>query len=706
MSDEETITVADVSAGPGGAADTPAGTPVDLPVVDILTGRGFVTGKSGSGKSNTVSVMLENLLDNNFPVLIVDSDGEYYGLKEEYEVLHVGADDECDIQVTADHAEKIASLALEENIPIILDVSGYLDDDDADQLVLETTRHLFAKEKKLKKPFLVVIEECHEYIPEQSGMGEAGKMLIKIGKRGRKHGLGIVGISQRPADVKKDFITQCDWLVWHRLTWRNDTKVVGRILGSEYADAIEEMGDGEGFLVADWATDIQRVQFHRKRTFDAGATPGLEDFERPELKSVSGDLVSELTDISDEKERRESEIADLQQELDKKEAKIQQLEDELEEARDLSQMADQFAQALLQRSEAPHRGGQGRNFNRPAEQADIEDYHPEQSTNNSDGPTPTGQTPAGDPGFDPLISEAEPSREDAEGPSQPTPSEPTADEQSVDDPMAALGASTEASTATDETDETDETDAPNETVDSEKIPTDPIEALNTSAFDSTDGSTFDFSAEESAFDGTAGESAPVDPSPVDPNQVSGPTDAERKQAASDSKFGTVTRKEIAEEAMQFAEAVELGTRDAVVDELQERIAGLPELSIGMLRHYREVGSSKPLAAHNAAGGDDNQQLAYSRNRPLRQAQLIRHTGRGRYAYAVPELIREAYANQLDDEEVAAMVQSIESVFRESVPDPRDDETVDADESAVTTADTDGSAADTDDSDDLGFGFDL
>jgi hypothetical protein len=73
---------------------------------------------------------------------------------------------------------------------------------------------------------------------------------------------------------------------------------------------------------------------------------------------------------------------------------------------------------------------------------------------------------------------------------------------------------------------------------------------------------------------------------------------------------------------------------------------------------------------------------------------------------VPELIREAYANQLDDEEVTAMVQSIESVFRESVPDPRDDETVDADESAVTTADTDGSPVDTDDSDDLGFGFDL
>jgi hypothetical protein len=687
MSDEETITVADVSSGPGGAPDTAAGTPVDLPVVDILTGRGFVTGKSGSGKSNTVSVMLENLLDNNFPVLVVDSDGEYYGLKEEYEVLHVGADDECDIQVTADHAEKIASLALEENIPIILDVSGYLDDDDADELVLETTRHLFAKEKKLKKPFLVVIEECHEYIPEQSGMGEAGKMLIKIGKRGRKHGLGIVGISQRPADVKKDFITQCDWLVWHRLTWRNDTKVVGRILGSEYADAIEEMGDGEGFLVADWASDIQRVQFHRKRTFDAGATPGLEDFERPELKSVSGDLVSELTEISDEKERRESEIADLKQELEKKEARIQQLEQELEEARDLSRMADQFAQALLQRSEAPHRGGQGRNRNRPAEQADIDYYPAEESAD--DRNTAEGD----DPGFDPLIAEAEPGRGEGESPDTPaTPSEPATptDEPAVDDPMAALGTDTADTSESDASSASADERA--ETADGEKIPTDPVEALRSGVFDgpdgvspfadsddastgkpadnTDDGTGFESLDDEAAFNGSAG-GAPVDPGPVDPSQVSGPSEAERTTPKEEAEFGTVTRQEIAEEAMQFAEAVELGTRDAVVDELRERIEELPDHSVGMLRHYREAGESDPRTAHEAAGGDDDQQLAYSRNRPLRQAQLIRHVGRGRYAYAVPELIREAYAYQLDDEAVASMVQSIEAAFRESIADPRD-----------------------------------
>lgn len=359
MTEQEAIHVADVSEGIGGDATAEPGSPVELPVVDVLTGRSFITGKSGSGKSNTASVVIENLLDNGFPVMIVDTDGEYYGLKEEYEILHAGADDECDIVVSPEHAEKLANLALEQNVPIILDVSGYLEEDTANELLLEVVKQLFAKEKRLKKPFLLVVEECHEYIPEGGGMDETGKMLIKVGKRGRKHGLGIVGISQRPADVKKDFITQCDWLCWHRLTWDNDTKVVGRILGSKYASAVEDLGDGEAFLMTDWDESIRRIQFHRKQTFDAGATPGLDDFERPELKSVSSDLVGELQSISDEEERRESEIADLKQDLDKRDQRIQELERELEDARDLSNMADQFAQALLGKAEAPYRGGNG-----------------------------------------------------------------------------------------------------------------------------------------------------------------------------------------------------------------------------------------------------------------------------------------------------------------------------------------------------------
>ncbi|RQH00373.1 ATP-binding protein [Natrarchaeobius oligotrophus] len=323
------------------------GTDLSLPVVELLTGRGFVTGKSGSGKSNTASVIAEELLEAGFPLLIVDTDGEYYGLKEEYEMLHAGADEECDIQIGPEHAEQMATLALEENVPVILDVSGYLDEEVANELIREIARQLFVKEKKLKKPFLLVVEEVHEYIPEGGGVGETGKLLIKIGKRGRKHGLGILGISQRPADVKKDFITQANWLVWHRLTWENDTNVVGRIIDTEYAELVSDLNDGQAFVQTDWTeADVRKVQFRRKRTFDAGATPGLDDFERPELKSVSDALVGDLEEISERKERKQDRIHELENELEKKEKRIETLEDELESARDVSSAAKQMADAL------------------------------------------------------------------------------------------------------------------------------------------------------------------------------------------------------------------------------------------------------------------------------------------------------------------------------------------------------------------------
>ncbi len=142
MAETERITVAEISEGFGSVGEP--GSEVSLPVVELLTGRGFATGKSGAGKSNSVSVIAEKLLDNGFGLLIVDVDGEYYGLKEEYELLHVGADEECDIQVTPDHAEKLATLALERNVPIILDVSSYLDESEAEAVLTAVARHLFA----------------------------------------------------------------------------------------------------------------------------------------------------------------------------------------------------------------------------------------------------------------------------------------------------------------------------------------------------------------------------------------------------------------------------------------------------------------------------------------------------------------------------------------------------------------------------------
>lgn len=319
---------------------------IEFPVVELLTGRGFITGKSGSGKSNTTGVILEKLLEQNFPFLIIDTEGEYYGLKEEYEILHVGADDSCDVKIGEEHTDKIVTLALEKNLPIVLDVSGYLSDQDAKNIVGDVVKKLFDKEKKLKKPFLLVIEECHEYIPEQMKLDQCGQAIIKVAKRGRKRGLGVLGISQRPADVKKDFITQANYKIWHNLDWDTDLNVVRRVIGKDSVETVKNLEVGEAVIDADFLDGLKKTKFKERETFHAGQTPDLSDFETPDLKSVSGALVEELQQISKEKEEEKDRISELEQKLEKKNNEIKNLEERIADLKDHNNFAERFVSAI------------------------------------------------------------------------------------------------------------------------------------------------------------------------------------------------------------------------------------------------------------------------------------------------------------------------------------------------------------------------
>ena len=249
-----------------------------LPVRDVLTGRGFVTGKSGSGKSNTASVIVEELLDRNLPLLIVDTDGEYVGLQETYDLLHVGGSDSCDLQLSSEDADRLTTHALEDRIPILLDLSTYADEEEFEAVLYETVDALFDAEQEYRIPFLILLEEAHEFIPQQGG-SDLKTLLIRVAKRGRKRGLGFCSLSQRPAAVDKEFITQCNWFVWHRLTWENDTAVVGRILGNDSAETVQSLNDGEAIVQTDWNETTDRVQFRRRHTEDAGSTPSLDDLD-------------------------------------------------------------------------------------------------------------------------------------------------------------------------------------------------------------------------------------------------------------------------------------------------------------------------------------------------------------------------------------------------------------------------------------------
>ncbi len=421
-------------------------------------------------------------------------------------------------------------------------------------------------------------------------------MLIKIGKRGRKHGLGIVGISQRPADVKKDFITQCDWLLWHRLTWDNDTNVVGRMLDGEYASAVEDLADGEGFLMTDWA-ETERVQFYRKQTFDAGATPGLADFERPELKSVSEELVAELKEPAEDDE--DDRIAELRAELDEKNSRIAELERELQDARDLRRLAEEFVDALVQGVEGPAPG-------RTAQERMRGPPRPTPAGDSTSGPAiGTGALAnAGEGGVDAGTTAASPTVEpEPDGGNAPS-SGSGDDQEPADD--------TEAETGEESGEETGDgvegdTDKPGETFSAAAI----LETLNAAS---------ELSIEDIERRGpqsprerveTGGTESPSN-GPMDRTD-----DPESRPADGDDREEPVA-----------------------VRELKAEIAGLETLTREMLSVYREDGPMDPQEAHVTAGGDGDRTRSYARNRALRTRGLIEHVGRGYYDDTVRETLTE------------------------------------------------------------------
>jgi len=85
-----------------------------------------------------------------------------------------------------------------------------------------------ARKKNEIPPFFLVLEEIHNFAP-QSGSGPAQKSLNiirTIAGEGRKFGLGLCAISQRPAKVDKNVLSQCGTQIVMKVTNPNDLKSI------------------------------------------------------------------------------------------------------------------------------------------------------------------------------------------------------------------------------------------------------------------------------------------------------------------------------------------------------------------------------------------------------------------------------------------------------------------------------------------------
>src|SRR5947209_19816062 len=94
-----------------------------------------VLGITGSGKTNTAAVLIEELLTQGLPMTIVDIEGEYWGLKQSYDLLIVGRSEHAELEIGPENAAQLATLSVQRGISIILDLSDYTQDEQYDFLV-------------------------------------------------------------------------------------------------------------------------------------------------------------------------------------------------------------------------------------------------------------------------------------------------------------------------------------------------------------------------------------------------------------------------------------------------------------------------------------------------------------------------------------------------------------------------------------------
>lgn len=109
-----------------------------------------------------------------------------------------------------------------------------------------------------RHPIALLCDEAHLYIPERGTstgiLASALGTFHRIAKEGRKYGVGIVVISQRPSEVSRTVLSQCNNFVALRLTNAEDQGVVQRMLPDNLgglAGLLPILDTGEALVVGD-----------------------------------------------------------------------------------------------------------------------------------------------------------------------------------------------------------------------------------------------------------------------------------------------------------------------------------------------------------------------------------------------------------------------------------------------------------------------
>ena len=269
---------------------TPEG-PFDVDANLIVTGRTCVLGSSGSGKSYAVGVLCEELCRNEVPFAIVDTEGEHTGLKEKFETIWVGEDDDSDLGWEGLDLADLAKQAPDIS-PLILDVSDLADPKGKVAAFIEA---LYGTLTERRTPYLVVVEEADKFVPQY---GQRVPIFAEVARRGRKRGLGLMICSQRPSLVDKNVLSQCGNQLIGKLIIQNDLQSVAQFFpGKGLPKELTSLRAGQFFAMGGFSPLPSLVTIKKRETRPGGVTPALS---KRVVKKYAGPMKVRVTPVAEE----------------------------------------------------------------------------------------------------------------------------------------------------------------------------------------------------------------------------------------------------------------------------------------------------------------------------------------------------------------------------------------------------------------------
>ena len=253
----------------------------------VLENHVAILGKTGSGKTFTAKGIVENLLEDGQRVCVLDPTGVWWGLRVDargrkpgFQILVFGGE-RGDLPLNPAQGHAIAELIGTTDTSAILDTRSLT--------IKERTQFFTAFAETLLRinrgPLSLILDEAHLVCPQSRPGDAAGTRMLDAANNlvslGRGIGLRIILISQRPAKLHKDSLTQAETLIVLRLIAPQDRRAVEDWIG-EWADphegrellrSLASLPTGEGWIWAPELGMLEYVQFPRIKSYDSSRAP-------------------------------------------------------------------------------------------------------------------------------------------------------------------------------------------------------------------------------------------------------------------------------------------------------------------------------------------------------------------------------------------------------------------------------------------------